>query len=84
MKTVCLIESTEYNKNESYQNATMTKDALLFYILQVKLKDYKNGHENSFCFSVVLELKVKKGNILTFKVIFYVKNCPNLYEKKIH
>ena len=37
----------------------------------------ENSHQNIFDLSVVLELMVENSTILTFKVIFYVKNQPN-------
>ena len=50
----------------------------LFFCKQLSLvgnnirpKNYENG------LSVVLEFNVKNSTILTFKVIFYVKNRPN-------
>ena len=60
-------------------------------------KTYENGHKNIFGLSVVLELKVKKSTILTFKVIFlcqklglilvtkYIKNqsYPNMSVIKV-
>ena len=46
--------------------------------------DNETGHKNIFGLSVVLELMVENSTILTFKVIFYVKNWRDLSDFFFH
>ena len=68
MKLLLVATYTSYmpsKYNLVCQKSFFCKDMIL-----VVDKYYENGHKNIFGLSVVLELKVENGTILTFKVIF--------------
>ena len=41
--------------------------------------DYENDHKKYFCLSVILELKVENGTILTLKVIFLYQKIGGIF-----
>ena len=44
--------------------------------------DYENDHKKYFCLSVILELKVENGTILTLKVIFLYQKIGGIFSLK--